>query len=269
MRGRREAALLALPSVRHMAELLAERCREPSLVRTAVATLDRFAALAGVDDLERLLTDGRRDPSIAEAALRRLSAALVGRAPEHVAALAFGAKLWWRTNGVPVPWRPLTERETQAAPAPLRAASGAATLALIGSGLSAAELATVRICDLGSLDQDGRLVPDPSAEPIGVHYRDGGDGRAWIAFLSPAAREAALARLSELGGPDDVDPTAPLVDHSVVAVAQARDAALIRAGNDVNVALCRATGDFFRSWGMPGARFDERLRGAGALEPAQ
>ena len=37
-------------------------------------------------------------------------------------------------------------------------------------------------------------------------------------------------------------------------------AALIGAGNDVNVTLCRATGDFFRAWGMPGARFDARSR---------
>ena len=37
-------------------------------------------------------------------------------------------------------------------------------------------------------------------------------------------------------------------------------AALIGAGNDVNVTLCRATGDFFRAWGMPGARFDARTR---------
>jgi hypothetical protein len=40
---------------------------------------------------------------------------------------------------------------------------------------------------------------------------------------------------------------------------RARSAALIGAGNDVNVTLCRATGDFFRAWGMPGARFDPRL----------
>jgi hypothetical protein len=39
----------------------------------------------------------------------------------------------------------------------------------------------------------------------------------------------------------------------------ARSAALIGAGNDVNVTLCRATGDFFRAWGMPGARFDPSL----------
>ena len=30
---------------------------------------------------------------------------------------------------------------------------------------------------------------------------------------------------------------------------------LIQAGSDTNVALCRATGDFFREWGLPGSRF--------------
>ena len=40
----------------------------------------------------------------------------------------------------------------------------------------------------------------------------------------------------------------------------AGDAMMIGAGNDVNVTLCRATGDFFRAWGMPGARFDARAR---------
>ena len=31
--------------------------------------------------------------------------------------------------------------------------------------------------------------------------------------------------------------------------------ALIRAGSEVNVTLCRTTGDFFREWGLPGSRF--------------
>ena len=39
--GRRERSLLELPSVARMAAILAERCREPSWVRTLVASLDR------------------------------------------------------------------------------------------------------------------------------------------------------------------------------------------------------------------------------------
>lgn len=264
LRDRREAALLELPSVRRMAELLAEKCRELSWVRTAVATLDRFAALTAVPDLEGLLSEGRRDPGAAEMSLRQLAAALDGRAAEQVAALAFGAKMWWRSNGVPVPWRPLTAQANQAAPIPLRVPSGLPTLALIGSGLTAEELATVRVRDLGSLDEQGRVVSDPWAEPLAVQYRDARDEHAWISFLTPAVREAALERIAQLGGLVGVDPTTPLVDPADVAAAGVRDAALIGAGNDINVTLCRATGDFFRAWGMPGARFEERQRVAGA-----
>ena len=48
--GRRERSLLELPSVARMAAILAERCREPSWVRTLVASLDRFGSLGGHDD---------------------------------------------------------------------------------------------------------------------------------------------------------------------------------------------------------------------------
>ena len=52
--GRRERALLELPSVARMAAVLAERCREPSWIRTLVASLDRFRSLGGHDDLAEL-----------------------------------------------------------------------------------------------------------------------------------------------------------------------------------------------------------------------
>lgn len=256
LRDRREAALLALPSVRHTAELLAGRCRELSWVRAAVTTLDRFVVVIGVDDLEALLAAGRRDPRCAEGALRRFAAALDGRAPEQVAALAFGPKVWWRTNGVAVTWRPLTPRPSVATPAGLRTASALPTLALIGSGLTSEELAALRLGDLGSLDHQARLLPDPLSDPLAVRYRDGQDGREWVTFLSTAAREAVLARIAGLPGGSTAD--APLVRPADLTAARARDRALIDAGNDVNVALCRSTGDFFRSWGMPGARFDQR-----------
>ena len=51
------------------------------------------------------------------------------------------------------------------------------------------------------------------------------------------------------------------------AHAQTIDQNLVRCeSNDVNVATCRATGDFFRAWGMPGARFESRMRGVGSRE---
>lgn len=256
LRGRREVALLELPSVRHTAELLAARCRELSWVRAAVTTLDRFRSLAGVADLESLLAGSRQDPALAEGVLRRFAAALDGRATEQVAGLAFGARVWWRTNGVLVPWRPLTARRSAATPAGLRTAAALPTLALIGSGLTAEELASVRVGDVGSLDQEARVLPDPSADPLAVRYRDAENGREWVTFLSTAAREAVLTRVAER--PDGADPAAPLVRAADLTAARVRHRALIDAGNDVNVALCRTTGEFFRVWGMPGARFERR-----------
>src|SRR5919201_1501264 len=62
LHGRREGALLTLPSVQRMADVLAARCREPSWVRTSVASLERFRALAGYEDLEALLARRRSAP---------------------------------------------------------------------------------------------------------------------------------------------------------------------------------------------------------------
>ena len=50
-----KANLLAFPSVRRMADILSQRCREPSWVRTSVASLERFRAMTGHSDLEVLL----------------------------------------------------------------------------------------------------------------------------------------------------------------------------------------------------------------------
>src|SRR5436309_79605 len=76
LRGRREGALLALPSVQRMADVLAARCREQSWVRTSVASLERFRALAGYDDLEAFLARARAEPAEAERALGSFAAAL-------------------------------------------------------------------------------------------------------------------------------------------------------------------------------------------------
>jgi hypothetical protein len=45
------------------------------------------------------------------------------------------------------------------------------------------------------------------------------------------------------------------VTNASVAHARHRNQSLIRACSEVNVTLCRATGDFFREWGLPGSRF--------------
>jgi hypothetical protein len=263
--GRREASLLELPSVRRMGEVLAGVTREASWVRMLVAGLDRFRQLTGAD-LEWLLERAREDPEVAERALAAFARELEGHPDTAVAALAVGPKVWFRLGGVPVAWRPLPARAPQA---PLATAPDPTArlvlLAMIGSGLQLAELLRLRVGDLGSLDADGALVPDLDAEPLAVRFtrlRDRGGQR--ITFLSYHARAALLADLHRrrLAGLD-TGPEAPVVagvrgqpaTPGMVAAARRRSNALIRAGSQLNVELCRTTGEFFRTWGLPGSRF--------------
>ena len=265
--GRRERALLAWPSVRRMAELLAARCREPSWVRTSVASLERFRTLTGHHDLEALLERARTEPAAAERALGAFASALAGATASQVAGLAMGPKIWFRVNGVMVPWRPLPGVP---APPPLMGAEPAALdrlvlLALIGSGLLLAELLRLRVGDVGSLDMAGCVIPEVDAEPWAVQHtpRRGRAGER-ITFLTYQARQVLLADLTRratVGQP--IGREAPLLvqgDGSAAtraSVARARrlNVALIRSGNAINVELCRTTGDFFRAWGLPGSRF--------------
>jgi hypothetical protein len=265
--GRRERALLASPSVRRMAELLAVRCREPSWVRTSVASLERFRTLTGHHDLEVLLERARAEPAAAERALGALASALAGATASQVAGLAMGPKIWFRMNGVMVPWRPLP-----GVPAPpllmgteLAGLDRLVLLALIGSGLHLAELLRLRVGDVGSLDMAGRVIPEVDAEPLAVQHtpRRGRTGER-ITFLTYQARQVLLADLTQRANAgQSIGREAPLLarrDGSAAtraSVARARrlNAALIRSGNAINVELCRTTGDFFRVWGLPGARF--------------
>jgi hypothetical protein len=263
--GRREASLLELPSVRRMGEVLAGVTREASWVRMLIAGLDRFRQLTGAD-LERLLERAREDPEVAERALAAFARELEGHPDTAVAALAVGPKVWFRLGGVPVAWRPLPARAPMA---PLATAPDPTArlvlLAMIGSGLQLAELLRLRVGDLGSLDADGALVPDLDAEPLAVRFtrlRDRGGQR--VTFLSYHARAALLADLHRrrLVGLD-AGPEAPVVagvrgqpaTPGMVAAARRRSNALIRAGSQLNVELCRTTGEFFRTWGLPGSRF--------------
>jgi hypothetical protein len=266
--GRRERSLLELPSAARMAAVLAERCREPSWIRTLVASLDRFQRLGGHDDLEALLAAARADPPLADRSLIGFARALDGQPDAAVAGLAMGAKVWFRLNGVPVAWRPLPA----AAAARRLPAAGLAdpverllVLAPIGSGLHLAELLRVRVGDLGSLEVDARLLPDPEAEPLAVRYQQRrGRQAVRITFLSFAARAAVLEHLARrrLDGLD-TGPEAPLVagpdgrpaGRAEVTRARRRSNAIIRAGSRLNVELCRKTGEFFREWGAPGSRF--------------
>ncbi len=268
--GRRESELLAFPSVRRMADILAVRCREASWVRTSVASLERFRALTGHFDLEMLLEETKANPAVAEQALDSFASALASYTEGQISALAMGAKIWFRLNGVDVPWRPLPGiSSTPVLPtADQQGAERMILLALIGSGLQLAELLRLRIGDIGSLDAQGRLIPDIEADPLAVQYTPRrGKQEERITFLTYSTRQALLAAMQQSTiGRDPahlIDLNAPLITQcggskatlTSVAKARQRSKSLIRAGSDVNVALCRATGDFFREWGLPGSRF--------------
>jgi hypothetical protein len=223
--------------------------------------------MTGFHDLEALLAQALADSTVAEHALLSFASALTPYTDSQVSALAMGAKIWFRVNGVNVPWRPLPGVASSALlPAANRQGpERAILLALIGSGLNLAELLRLRVGDVGSLDSEGHLIPDIEADPLAVRYtpKRGKQGER-VTFLTYHTRQALLASLEErrvAGYP--VNPDSPLITQrdgapvtaASVLRARTRSKALIRAGGDANIALCRTTGDFFRTWGLPGSRF--------------
>ena len=273
LKGRREAALLELDSVARMANLLAERCAA-SWVRLAVTTLDRFRAevVGEPARLTALLDAARVDLGAAVSALASFAAAHNHRSASQVEALAFGAKVWFALNDVPVPWRPL--RPGDSAPSGPYGDFGSGDLklllqALIGSGLSAAEFTALRIGDAGSLTASGEVQPDLLAAPLALrHLNPAGCVRlTFLPFHASDALMGSLARRAAAG--ERLDNDALLMSDepvdaagtTAVEAARRQHERLIEAGNDVNVSTCRATGEFFRRWGMPGARFEARTAG--------
>ena len=278
LRGRREADLLDLPSVAHAADLLAARCSE-SWVRLAVTTLDRFRAscVGDADRLEPLLAAARADTGVAVSALASFAASRNRDSASQVETLAFGAKVWFALGGVPVPWRPLRPRD--ATPSGPHGDLGDGDLrlllqAMIGSGLTAEELTCVRLGDVGSLAANGDVRPDVLSAPLAIRYPDPQSAsRSLLTFLpfhASAELTAGLARRAAAGERLDAEALlisgAPVDSDGTSAVEAARryHERLIEAGNEVNVSTCRATGDFFRGWGMPGARFEARAQ---SLDP--
>src|SRR5438046_1209190 len=196
--GRREGELLAFPSVQRMANILSERCREESWVRTSVASLDRFRTTTGHSDLEALLQQAMAEPAVAEQALVAFATAMAGYTESQISGLAMGAKIWFRLNGVAVPWRPLAGIASPPA-LPTTDQQGVEhviLLALIGSGLRLTELLRLRLGDVGSLDSEGRLIPDIEADLLAVQFiPHRGKQTQRITFLTYQARQALLASL--------------------------------------------------------------------------
>ena len=265
--GRREGNLLVFPSVRRMTDILSQRCRETSWVRTSVATLERFRAMTGYSDLEVLREQAIAEPAFAEQALSRYASALAQYSDIQISALAMGAKLWFRFNGIAVSWRPLggavsPDLLTTSGP---QSAERIILLSLIGSGLRLAELLRLRIGDIGSLDSEGRLIPDIEADPLAVQFVPWrGKQVERITFLTYQARTALLESLKRsISVSDALRLDAPLITQAdgspvttaSVSRARQRNQSLIHACSETNVMLCRATGDFFREWGLPGSRF--------------
>lgn len=261
LKGRRESELLAFPSVCRMADILLQRCRDQSWTRTSVASLERFRTMTEYHDLEALLEQACADPAVAEQALLSFASALTPYTDSQVSALAMGAKLWFRLNGVAVSWQPLPGIVSPIA-LPSATHSGPERiilLALIGSGLSLAELLRLRIGDVGSLDSEGRLRADIEADPLAVQFTPRrGKQVERVTFLTYHTRQALHASFAErraAGYP--VDLAAPLIAQSdgspasatSVLRARKRSRSLIRAGGDANIALCRTTAIF----SVPGA----------------
>src|SRR5258708_38610260 len=264
--GRREGELVAFPSVRRMTDVLSHRCRDQSWVRTLVATLERFRSMTGHTDLEALRERALAEPEVAEQALVAFASALAGYTEIQVSSLAMGAKIWFRLNGVAISWRPLGGKSST----PILSTTDQSgiervvLLALIGSGLQLAELLRLRVGDVGSLNTEGCVIPDIEADPLAVQFipRRGKQVER-ITFLTYQAQQALLASLQQRISIHALDLGAPLLAQSNgskltpenVARARRRSRALIHAGSEVNVTLCRTTGDFFREWGLPGSRF--------------
>jgi len=265
--GRREGNLLAFPSVQRMTDILSLRCRETSWVRTSVASLERFRAMTGYNNLEELREQALAEPAFAEQALSRFATNLAAYTDIQVSGLVMGAKIWFRLNGIAVPWRPLggTISATLLPTTGPQDAERVILLSLIGSGLRLAELLRLHIGDIGSLDSEGRLIPDIEADPLAVQFTPRrGKHIERITFLTYQARSALLESLKRsIFDRDSIRLDAPLITQAdgspvttaSVSRARQRSQSLIRAGSEVNVTLCRTTGDFFREWGLPGSRF--------------
>jgi integrase len=134
----------------------------------------------------------------------------------------------------------------------------------VGSGLHRSELLRLQLGDIGRLDAGGRLVPDLDADPLAVRFVQRRGGTEYITFFTDQAREVLRGELERRRSEGErIGAHSPLVAHAsggpatAATTARARrlNASLIDATNAVNVELCRKTGDFFRTWGAPGARF--------------
>jgi len=254
--------ILRVPSVTRLATLLIEIGVSDVQIRMALTTIVRFSHEVANDDLSSLLKRGEKDSAVAEDSILTISKNHPSVTQSQLASLAFGPKLWWRSAGVDIAWKERVDHIAGCQPLPQLNTDQDARLlllAIIGSGATLTELASVARQHAGSLTSDGRIISDLTAEPLAISYLPTNSEKRRITFLSFDARLALLGQYSIHGFPTSEDPLLLPIDRFAIAesLVLKTSNSLIKAGNDVNVSLCRATGDFFRSWGMPGARFEE------------
>lgn len=261
LKNRRELALLELPSVMRVAEILAERVRRPDVwIRNSVTTIDRFGREVCDGDLEGTLAVCLQDAMSAELLLEKYRALHAGLTNVQMAALMFGPKLWFAFNGVEFVWD-----EGYAERPRIHIANSAKgdfdpevrlfMLSLIGTGLNFDELATIRIKDAGSLDSSGNLVPDLRSNPLALEF-DTEEGRR-ITFLGEEARASLVDTLAGRDVASDEEPLIAPADtfEELRAVAEARGKSTIASNSRVDRVLCSTVGKFFLEWGIPGRNF--------------
>jgi hypothetical protein len=260
LKNRREITLLDDPTVMSVASILAERVRKPDVwIRSAVTTLDRFAREVCDGDLSQALKAGQEDPLTAELLIQKYLYLHQDLTSIQTAALLFGPKLWWTVNGVQVPWANNYQLSPKSHIANSKSGDFNPTvrllmLSLVGTGLTFEEVAAIKVKDAGSLDSEGRLVPNIESDPLALEY-DTVEGRR-ITFLGEEARSSLVLLIKERAPKQDDPLFAGDEDfENFKNKADVRGKALIETVNDVNVTLCKTVGDFFLEWGIPGRNF--------------
>jgi hypothetical protein len=260
LKNRREITLLEDPSVMTVAKILAERVQKPGLwIRNAVTTIDRFAREVCDGDLPSALGHGKKDLVYAEFLLQKYIGLHEDLTQLQITSLLFGPKLWWTFNGVDVVWEnAFTARSkthiANSTNGDFDPTARLLMLSLVGTGLTFDEIETIKVKDAGSLDINGKLVPNFKSSPLTIEF-DGDDGRK-ITFLGEEARMALISTIIDRNpGPEDLLFAEPDQISKFREIAEERGRATIETVNQVNVVLCKVVGDFFLGWGIPGRNF--------------
>jgi hypothetical protein len=260
LKKRREVYLLDEPSVMKVAATLAERVRKPDVwIRNSIATIDRFSREICNNNLAEALEAGEKDSVTADFLLQKYISKHEELTGVQLSALLFGPKLWFALNGVKIDWAndfsfKAKTHIANSQKGDFNPAVRLLMLSLIGTGLTFDELATITVKDAGALDQDGKLVPNLSSNPLALEF-DTEEGRK-ITFLGEEARVSLQATL-ETRQPKDSDLLFADDDtfEEVRKIAELRGKNTIETVNNVNVQLCSTVGNFFLNWGIPGRNF--------------